>query len=240
MQRIGFTLGVAVLALAGALGSMQAFSNHEAVVRINVPIHQQGPETLRLNRLAHRYGHLDLDRYRLHSVVVNSGPFSQGYASLLVGKHQSGRVRLRSRGQVRIPAPTYGHDDWRLRLGPGSQVRMVTLVLEPRRPAIANYRSVPYQPLRLNRHARSSYAHTHAPGYQHGHDRPDRGHDGRTRDRDGARHEAHRHDDQHGDRDNGDRNRRDEQRDQAGRSEQPRHDSDGSRKVHLRLRTHTG
>jgi hypothetical protein len=75
---------------------------------------------------------VNLDHYRLKAVVVKNGPFSNGYASLRVGDRRTGRYFLPGRERIRIPAPGRADDAWRLRLGPGTQVRAVTAVLEPR------------------------------------------------------------------------------------------------------------
>jgi hypothetical protein len=182
MNRMSLGLAATALAIGAILGSAPASADHREPIRLHVPVQQHGAETIELRKLAWRYRQLDLDDYRLHSVVLRNGPFSRGYASLYVDGQRSDRVRLTRHEHVRIAAPDYGRHDWRLRLGPGSQVRMVTLVLEPRRPAIASYRSVPYRPLRLDSHRYDRHGYAH--GHRHGHG--DARHDQRR-----DRHERH-------------------------------------------------
>ena len=102
-------------------------------VRVHIPVRDHGPETLPLGRLIARNSNVDLDRYRLVAVVTKNGRFSNGYASLRTGNSRTDRYFLGSRGKTWIPAPSRADRNWRLRLGPGTQVRSVTAVLEPRR-----------------------------------------------------------------------------------------------------------
>ena len=133
MLRCIATLSTALLTLLITLGSNTASASHDRdLLRIHIPIHEQGPETLKLRKLIRHQYHLNLDHYRLNSVVVKNGRFSNGYASLRVGNHRSSRFFLPGRENIRIPSPSRARDHWRLRLGPGTQVRMVTVVLEPR------------------------------------------------------------------------------------------------------------
>ena len=133
MNRTIATLSGTLLALTISLGATSAWADHNrGLVRINIPIHEHGPETLRLKKLIKHQRHLDLDHYRLQAVVVKNGRHSNGYASLRVGDQRTGRFFLPGRENIRIPAPSHADDHWRLRLGPGTQVRMVTAVLEPR------------------------------------------------------------------------------------------------------------
>ena len=173
MNRMSLGLAATALAICAILGSAPASADHREPIRLHVPVQQHGAETIELRKLAWRYRHLDLDGYQLHSVVLRNGPFSHGYASLVVDGQRSSRVRLTRHEHVRIAAPGHGHHNWRLHLGPGSQVRMVTLVLEPRRPVIASYRSVPYRPQRLDSHQYHPYGHAHGHGHEHGDARHD-------------------------------------------------------------------
>ena len=163
MNRTIATLSTTLLALVISLGSNGASASHErGLVRIHIPIHEQGPETLKLKKLIKHQRHLDLDHYLLNAVVVKNGRFSNGYASLRVGHHRSGRFFLPGRENVRIPSPSRANDHWRLRLGPGTQVRMVTVVLEPRtRRQARRYRnehpSQRYEDGYSYSHARNSY-----------------------------------------------------------------------------------
>jgi hypothetical protein len=143
MNRSIATLSTTLLALVISLGSNSASASHDrGLVRVHIPIHEQGPETLKLKKLIRHQRHLDLDHYRLNAVVVKNGRFSNGYASLRVGHHRSGRFFLPGRENVRIPSPSRADDHWHLRLGPGTQVRMVTVVLEPRtRRQVRRYRN---------------------------------------------------------------------------------------------------
>ena len=102
-------------------------------VRVKIPVRDHGPETLPLGRLIARNSNVDLDRYRLVAVVTRNGRFSNGYASLRTGNSRTQRYFLGSREKTWIPAPSRAYGKWRLRLGPGTQVRSVTAILEPRR-----------------------------------------------------------------------------------------------------------
>ena len=102
-------------------------------VRVHIPVRDHGPETLPLGRLIARNSNIDLDRYRLVAVVTKNGRFSNGYASLRTGNSRTDRYFLGSREKTWIPAPSRADRIWRLRLGPGAQVKSVTAVLEPRR-----------------------------------------------------------------------------------------------------------
>jgi hypothetical protein len=102
-------------------------------VRVHIPVRDHGPETLPLGRLIARNSNIDLDRYRLVAVVTKNGRFSNGYASLRTGNSKTQRYFLGSREKTWIPAPSRADRTWRLRLGPGAQVKSVTAVLEPRR-----------------------------------------------------------------------------------------------------------
>ncbi|MEJ2088729.1 MAG: hypothetical protein P8Y69_09715 [Gammaproteobacteria bacterium] len=119
------------------VGPSASAHQRDGVVRVNVPVHGRGAETVKLDRLIQRQRHLDADDYRLMAVVIDTGPFSRGYASLRVGDRKTGRYFLSSRGNVRIASPGAANDHWHLRLGPGTHVRTVTLVLQPRRTSYA-------------------------------------------------------------------------------------------------------
>lgn len=101
-------------------------------IRVHIPVRDYGPETLPLGRLIRRNSGLDMDGYRLVAVVIRNGRWSNGYASLRTGNRKSGRYFLGGHAQTRIPAPSGAERKWRLRLGPGTQVRSVTAILEPR------------------------------------------------------------------------------------------------------------
>lgn len=118
--------------------SYQNRSVHQNVIRVQIPIRDHGPENLPLGRLIRQHSNVDLDHYRLTAVVTRNGRFSNGYASLRTGHRKTGRYFLGSRSQTRIPAPSRADNTWRLRLGPGTQVRSITAVLEPRRHGYAN------------------------------------------------------------------------------------------------------
>ena len=102
--------------------------NHQQKVRVKIPVRDHGPETLPIGRLIMQNSDIDLDRYRLVAVVTNNGRFSNGYASLRTGNSKSHRYFLGARETTRIPAPSRADRKWRLRLGPGTQVRSVTAV----------------------------------------------------------------------------------------------------------------
>ena len=104
----------------------------EQRVRVKIPVRDHGPETLPLKRMINQNSDLNLERYRLVAVVTRNGRFSNGFASLRTGHSKTERYFLGSRDTTRIPAPSRADDKWRLRLGPGTQVRSVTAVLEPR------------------------------------------------------------------------------------------------------------
>ena len=141
MNRVTLTLSTVVLAFVVSLGSSFASARHgDGLLRVNIPIHEQGPDTIKLRRLIKHHRHLDLDDYALKAVVLKNGRFSSGYASLRVGDRRSERFYLPGREYIRIPAPSRAHDDWRLRLGPGTQVQMITAILEPRHRRTAAYR----------------------------------------------------------------------------------------------------
>jgi hypothetical protein len=129
------TIAAAALTFLGvALASGPVMADHRPdTIRVNIPVHEHGPETLRLGRMIRHQRHLNLSDYRLAAVIIRNGPFSNGYASLRVGERRSGRYFLPGRERILIPSPGRGGRDWRLRLGPGTQVRNITAVLEPRR-----------------------------------------------------------------------------------------------------------
>jgi len=108
------------------------YRNYQQQVRVKIPVRDHGPETLPLGRLIMQNSNVDLDRYRLVAVVTKNGRFSNGYASLRTGNSKTQRYFLGSREKTRIPAPSRADRKWHLRLGPGTQVRSVTAVLEPR------------------------------------------------------------------------------------------------------------
>lgn len=161
--------------LAGLTLGAGAHADHRhGAVRVHLPVHHSGPETLHLRKmLRHRSG-VDIDRYRLRAVVVKGTRFSNGYARLRVGDVRTGRYHIASRERQRIAAPARDHGKWRLRLGPGSQVRSVTVVLEPR-----------LQSRKLHRHDRwnDGYAWYEAPRVRYHDAARDRARD-RYRDRD--------------------------------------------------------
>lgn len=101
-------------------------------VRVHIPLRDHGPETLPLGRLIMQNSNVDLDRYRLVAVVTRNGRHSNGYASLRTGNSRTHRYFLGAWEQTRIPAPSRADSRWHLRLGPGTQVRSLTAVLEPR------------------------------------------------------------------------------------------------------------
>ena len=109
-----------------------AYWNQQRNVRVHLPVTNHGPQTLPLGRMIMRNSNVDLDRYRLVAVETNNSRFSRGYASLHTGDSTSRRYFLGSWQQTRIPAPSHAERRWRLHLGPGSQVRSVTAILEPR------------------------------------------------------------------------------------------------------------
>ncbi len=106
--------------------------NQQQRVRVHIPVRDHGPEVLPIGRLIAQNSHIDLDRYRLVAVVTENGRFSNGYASLRTGDSRTDRYFLNSHGRTWIPAPSRADSYWRLRLGPGTQVRSLTAVLEPR------------------------------------------------------------------------------------------------------------
>jgi hypothetical protein len=101
-------------------------------VRVHIPVRDHGPETLPLGKLIRQNSGLNIQDYRLVAVVTKNGRFSNGYASLRTGNHKSQRYFLGRRETTRIPAPGRADEKWHLRLGPGTQVRSVTAILEPR------------------------------------------------------------------------------------------------------------
>jgi hypothetical protein len=109
------------------------YRNYQQQVRVNIPVRDHGPETLPLGRLIMQNSNVDLHRYRLVAVVTKNGRFSNGYASLRTGNSKTQRYFLGSREKTHIPAPSRADRKWHLRLGPGTQIRSVTAVLEPRR-----------------------------------------------------------------------------------------------------------
>lgn len=113
-------------------------SNHRDVVRVNIPIRDHGPEYLPLGRLVRAHSNIDPDRYWLKAVVTDNGRYSNGYATLRTGNRKTGRYFLGSSKQTRILAPNRADNAWRLRLGPGTQVKSVTVVLAPRAQHLAH------------------------------------------------------------------------------------------------------
>ncbi len=68
MNRVTLTLTTAVLAVVVSLGSSFASARHgDGLLRVNIPIHEQGPDTIKLRRLIKRHRHLDLDAYALRT-----------------------------------------------------------------------------------------------------------------------------------------------------------------------------
>ena len=105
---------------------------YRKAIRVHIAMRDNGPETLPLGKLIRQNSGLNLRDYRLVAVVTKNGRFSNGYASLRTGNHKSDRYFLGRRETTRIPAPGRADENWHLRLGPGTQVRSVTAVLEPR------------------------------------------------------------------------------------------------------------
>ncbi len=123
-------------------------------IRVNLFLPRHRVETLKLGRLIRRQSHLNPADYRLRAVVVINGPHSHGYATLRTGKHRTARYFLPGNRRVVIPAPSRSGDRWRLRLGPGTQVRSVIAVLEPLRRVDYHHRN----------HRENGYARLRAPG----------------------------------------------------------------------------
>lgn len=112
--------------------NVKVWSNQQNLVRVHIPVRDHGPEVLPLGRLISQNSNIDLNRYRLKAVVTKNGRFSNGYASLRTGDRKTGRYLLRGYEYTKIPAPSRADNTWRLRLGPGTRVRSITAVLEPR------------------------------------------------------------------------------------------------------------
>lgn len=108
------------------------YQQQQRTLRVHIPVRDHGPEVLPLGRLIKQNSHVDLNRYRLVAVETKNGRFSNGFASLRTGNSRTERYFLGSRDVTRIPAPSRADSTWRLRLGPGTQVRSVTAVLKPR------------------------------------------------------------------------------------------------------------
>lgn len=161
-QRTVRACTAAIVAVAFSLAGAGANADHrDGVIRIHIPIHDHGPGTIKLGRLIRHQRHLDLDDYRLRAVVIRNGPFSHGYASLRVDDRRTGRYLLSGRDKVRIDAPGRSSKRWRLRLGPGTRVRAITAVLQPRPRAAAGGR------WSGRRHGYGHYDHTVAWRWQH-------------------------------------------------------------------------
>jgi hypothetical protein len=240
MNRYIATFTALLLASSG-LTSIQAQADHrDRTIRVQLPIHQHGQQTLKLRRMIGRHTQLDLDGYRLKSVVLKSGRNSHGYASLRVGGHRSGPVFVSDRNRIRIDAPGNAGDRWRLRLGSGTRVRSVIAVLEPRR------RHHDYRAGRDPHDHHAFYGHAHPHRYGHGapHYRiHGRAHDSRQRAQDSKQRSASidwrsRENAKHRSRNRG----RDGAREQAAQRDQPREQTrDRLRdRDYPRLRTHHG
>ena len=92
MNRYVATFTALLLASSG-LTSIQAQADHrDRTIKVRLPIHEHGQQTLKLRRMISRHTQMDLDGYRLKSVVLRSGRNSHGYASLRVGGRRSGSV----------------------------------------------------------------------------------------------------------------------------------------------------
>jgi hypothetical protein len=163
MNRAILTLTTTVLTLVAAFISTPASADHrDRSIRVTIPVHEHGPETINLKRLIRHQRQLDLDHYALQAVVLGNGPFSNGYATLRVGDRKSVRTFLPGREQIHIPSPGRAHDDWQLRLGPGTEVRVVTAILRPRDNLYSDYRYSDYRWNRNSHHQRAPVRHGHA------------------------------------------------------------------------------
>ncbi len=128
------TLSSAAFGLALLLGAANADASHRhhgGALRLNLDVRTEGPTRVPLKRLLRRQHQLDVDNYRLRAVVIHNQRRSRGFARLSSGRFESDGYRLRGRHRVRIVAPP-SDGRWQLHLSPGSRVRSVTAVLEPR------------------------------------------------------------------------------------------------------------
>ena len=185
MNRAILTLTTTLLALVAAFVSVSASADHrDRSIRVHIPIHEHGPETINLKRLIRHQRQLNLDHYALQAVVLRNGPWSNGYATLRVGDRKSIRTFLPGREHIQIPSPGRADDEWRLRLGPGTQVSVVTAVLQPRGSRYSNYRNSNY---RYSDSAYSDWGWTRDSSYKRAPDRHDHvSHDRRRSDSYGA------------------------------------------------------
>jgi len=121
---------VAIWLVSGA-----AFANHRdsGVLRIDIPVAAHGAQRLPIRRLILNQARIDLDAYHLRAVVIDAKPRSRGYAQLSVGGYRSPDYRLHRKDRVRIPSPARTGGKWQLALGPGTKIRGITAILEPRR-----------------------------------------------------------------------------------------------------------
>ena len=129
---MSMSLVLTVVAIWLVSGAALADRRDARVLRIDIPLHAHGEQRLPIRRLIRNRG-IDLDAYYLRAVVIDTKPRSRGFAQLSVGGFRSPDYRLRHKDRVHIPSPARQGGKWQLALGPGSKVRSVTAILEPRR-----------------------------------------------------------------------------------------------------------
>lgn len=137
----------AVLILLLSLASAVAAAGYEGdarLLRLHLPVHLEGNQTVRLDRLVEDHYDIDLRNYLLRGIVIESDGYTDrrdAYARLQVGRYKTGRVYLDG-GQTAIDAPAYRNTHWQLRLGSGARAHGLLLVLEEAR--YTSYRTRPH------------------------------------------------------------------------------------------------
>ncbi len=121
----------------------KSYSTERGLLRLHLPVHFEGDQTIRLDRLVTEHYDLDLDHYLLRGVVIESDGYrnrQHAHARLKVGRYKTARVFIDA-GQTAIDAPAYRHNQWQLQLGSGARVHGLLLILEEQR--YSSYRTHP-------------------------------------------------------------------------------------------------
>ena len=103
---------------------------HRDIVRLDIPVHVRGSDTIHLRRLAKRHYDIDLSNYRLRKVVLDNYGRRHASANVRVGHRVTGHQQL-NRGRNHLQAPRRGDGRWLLGVR-GARIDHIRLVLEPK------------------------------------------------------------------------------------------------------------